>query len=44
MLASSSYMEGVGKLGGDLQNLGQGLTGKIAIERLIDIVKRHAVS
>ena len=37
-------MEGVGELGGDLQNLGQGLMRKVAIERLINIIKRHAAS
>ena len=44
MLASSSHMEGVGQLRGDLQNFGQGLTRQAAIERLVYVIERHAAN
>ena len=43
-MASSSHTEAVGEFGGDLQTLRYGLTRKVAIERLINVIKRHAAS
>jgi hypothetical protein len=37
MLASSSHMEGISKLGGDLQDFGQGFPWERAVECLIDV-------
>ena len=43
IFASSSHMEGIGELGRDLQNLGQSLPWKRALERRVDVVQRHSI-
>ncbi len=43
MLVPSSHMEGTGQLGREPQDPRQGFVRKSTIERLIDVLERHAV-